>query len=76
MLKEGTTEEIQPHQKTNLWAFPGGPVLASTLPVQGAQVQSLVREDPACHKAKKQRMISENLGMETFSVFSMTNEAL
>ena len=30
--------------------FPGGPVVKTTLPMQGARVRSLVRElDPTCH---------------------------
>ena len=36
-------------KKAKLWDFPGGPV-AKTLPMQGAQVRSLVREfDPTCY---------------------------
>ena len=33
-----------------IWDFSGGPVAGSTLPMQGARVQSLVKElDPTCH---------------------------
>ena len=37
------------HLKWPRWDFLGGPVVKTVLPVQGAQVRSLVRElDPAC----------------------------
>ena len=45
--------------------FPGGPVVKTELPVQEAQVQSLVRElDPTCHKKKnslKQKSTEDEL---------------
>ena len=33
--------------------FPGGSVVKTLLPKQGAGIQSLVGEDPLCHMAKK-----------------------
>ena len=41
--------------------FPGGPVVKTALPLQGAQVRSPVREDPTCgvvrpKKKRKKRM--------------------
>ena len=36
-----------------LWDLPGNAVVKNHLPMQGTQVQALIREDPTCRRASK-----------------------
>ena len=57
---KGRTTALQIKLIRNQWEgnFPGGPVADSPLPLQGAQVRSLVRElDPARHNRRHSLII-------------------